>query len=369
LLAADRNVVSVGVEHTDDVSENRRDGTTVREQDKATIRSVDPLTDNSVALWKTLGTWASEVAEDPALLDTCEFHLVTNGVITQEGLASRLHAATTPETIAEATEALLGHVEELRDDLKPFGEVLAALGEKSVARLVEHIFVCDATSAHYSGALEDVPALRLLAPHARRMVFDGAVAFVKRTVLERAVANEPSVVDRADFDREMRALVRHVQVAPLAIAINPKAAPSEGELSAARSLGFVRQLDWVESEPDFIRECYIHYTQARAARLSWTESGDVSEAALSAYEDELRLRWRLIVRKEKRTAFASAVQQGQHRLDETLSEDTALAGEPLPKAITCGNLHALADFAEGAAPEIGWHPDFLDLAKDSKPKP
>jgi hypothetical protein len=369
LLLADRNVVSVGVEHTDDVSETRRDGSIVREQDKATVRSVDPLTDNSVALWKTLGIWAGEVADDPALLDICEFHLVTNAVIAKGGLANRLHTAKTPETTAEAAKVLLAQVEKLRDDLKPFGEALAGLGEKSVARLVEHVFVFDATSAHYAGDLEAVPALRLLAPLARQIVFDGAVAFVKRSVLKRAVADEPSVVERAAFDREMRALVRHVQVAPLGIATSSNAAPSEGELSDARSLGFVQQLDWVEAEPDFIRECYIHYAQARAARLSWTESGDVSEAALAGYREELRLRWRLVVRKEKRASFTSAVQQGQHRLDETLSEDSSLAGELLPKAITCGNFHALADFSDGSAPDIGWHPDFLDLAKDSTPKP
>jgi hypothetical protein len=75
----------------------------------------------------------------------------------------------------------------------------------------------------------------------------------------------------------------------------------------------------------------------------------------------------LVVRKEARKRFASPVEQGQSRLDETLSEDTTLDGQLLPKAITCGNFHALADFSDARSPEVGWHPDYKALAK--KPKP
>jgi hypothetical protein len=58
----------------------------------------------------------------------------------------------------------------------------------------------------------------------------------------------------------------------------------------------------------------------------------------------------------------SEIIEGQERLDATLAENTVLSGEQMPKAITCGNFHALADFKDGTPPTIGWHPAFESLA-------
>ena len=58
--------------------------------------------------------------------------------------------------------------------------------------------------------------------------------------------------------------------------------------------------------------------------------------------------------------------EGQERLTETLSEDSVLDGQFMPKAITCGSFHALADFDATNEPEIGWHPEFEKLVKGTK---
>jgi hypothetical protein len=38
----------------------------------------------------------------------------------------------------------------------------------------------------------------------------------------------------------------------------------------------------------------------------------------------------------------------------------------MPKAITCGSFHALADFDAKTDPEIGWHPEFEKMARAAK---
>lgn len=91
LLEANNAVVSVGLEHVDDVSVHRTDSTSIREQDKATtIVDGRSLTDRSVALWKTLAIWADAVLADSAALALTEFHLVTNGEVTPDSLAARI---------------------------------------------------------------------------------------------------------------------------------------------------------------------------------------------------------------------------------------------------------------------------------------
>jgi hypothetical protein len=152
-------------------------------------------------------------------------------------------------------------------------------------------------------------------------------------------------------------------VAPLGFALTPQVRPEDLEAAQLQSLGFVQQLDWIGVDPDFMRQCYIHFTQARATRIAWTDTEEISEASLQAYEDELLFRWSVIVRREAQSRFDSETDRGQTRLNDTLSEDSTIDGQVLPRAITCGNFHFLANFTETSSPKIGWHPDFLRLAK------
>jgi len=73
LLEADNSVISVAVEHADDVSVHRLNDSSVREQDKVTTGFGRSLTDRSVALWKTIAIWAGAVLADPGVLRSTEF--------------------------------------------------------------------------------------------------------------------------------------------------------------------------------------------------------------------------------------------------------------------------------------------------------
>lgn len=360
LLEADKNVVQVGVEHVDDVSLLRADGTGIREQDKATIRDGRPLSDRSVAFWKTLAIWAVAVHRDPALLLSTEFHLVTNGAVAPNSLAARIHAATAaPETNSLAME-LLTMAEGLRDDLQTFGAQVRAVPSGVLASLIGRIFVFDSVSVSFGGKLEELQSLRLLGNLQRMAVFDNAAGWVRRAVLTAAREGKPPLIDRAEFDREMRALFRRVAVAPLAIVFETQGVPVDP--ASYRSHGFFQQLEWVDTDSSFVRDCVIHFVQAQATRVRWTDADAVSETALLAYEDDLRSRWKLQVRKQSHRTFPTPVAQGQALLTETLSEDSALDGQVMPKAITCGSFHALANFDERTDPQVGWHPDFEKMA-------
>ena len=365
LLEADTSVVSVGLEHLDDVSVHRADLTSTREQDKATVNEGGrPLTDRSVALWKTLALWAEAVLADPAVIGLTEFHLVTNGEVGLDSLAARIHsAALEVDTDRVATE-LLGMAPGLRQDLQGFAASIQRIPHPLLSRLVGRIFILDKISGSFGGSLDQLPSLRLLGALQRAAVFDNAAGWVRRTVLERASKGEPTLIERAAFDREVKALFRRVAVAPLAIVFETDS--SMVDPGNYRSHGFFQQLDWIDTESDFVRDCVIHYVQARVARVNWTDADAVSESSLHAYEEDLKTRWKLQVRRQSTRQYPSAVVQGQERLTETLSEDSVLDGQVMPKAITCGSFHALADFDATNEPEIGWHPEFDKFVKGTK---
>lgn len=365
LLEANSNVVSVGVEHADDVSVHYAGGAGVFEQDKTSIQAIRPLTDRSTALWKTLSIWAQAVLDSPSLLRMTEFHLVTNGELSTAGLARRIHEAKAREGMDAIASELQTMALDLREELVPFGTVIGAMPVGLLSALVGQIYVFDKIAPNFGGTLEALPTLRYFAPLQRQAIFDGAAAWVRQSILNAAVAGEPTLVERAAFDREVRALVRRVQAVPLAAAVDPTLS---GSIDPARyaQYGFFQQLEWVDVEPDFARECAIHYALAKAARVKWADGEGVSEAALRSYEEDLRSRWRLHVQRQKLHSYASQEQQGHTLLLNTLEENVPLDGQPMPKPLTCGNYHALADFDAKREPTLGWHPDYKGRAKGPK---
>ena len=99
---------------------------------------------------------------------------------------------------------------------------------------------------------------------------------------------KPTLIDRTAFNREVRALFRRVSVAPLAVVFETPA--SAVDPANYRSHGFLQQLDWIDTEPSFVRDCVIHYVQAQVARVKWADADAVSEASLRAYEEDLKMR-------------------------------------------------------------------------------
>jgi hypothetical protein len=249
----------------------------------------------------------------------------------------------------------------LREDLQPFATKVRQLDLILLTALVGKIFVFDKVSASFGGKLENLQSLRLLGELQRTAVFDHAVGWVRRTVLAAAKEFKPTLIMRESFEREVRALFRRVAVAPLAIVFDsPNSAVDPADY---RSYGFFQQLDWIDTEPRFVRDCVIHFVQALVARVKWTDADVVSEASLLAYQEDLKTRWKLHVQRQSLREYSSQILQGKELLTDTLSEDTALDGQLMPKAITCGNFHALADFDAQTKPQIGWHPEFEKMAK------
>jgi hypothetical protein len=229
--------------------------------------------------------------------------------------------------------------------------------------------VADRVTAAFGGKLADIPSLRYFGEAQRVAVFDGARGWVGRVVREAAEHGKPTLIDRAAFDRELRALVRRVQAGPLAAAFDPSSSPPIDPNDYARH-GFFRQLEWIDIGATFAHECIIHYAHAKAARVRWAAEPDaISEASLRAYEEDLKARWKLNVFRQSLKSHSTPETKGRELLAETLSADVPLDGQSMPRQITSGNYHALADFDTKKAPDLGWHPDYETLAEGPKKTP
>lgn len=363
LLCAGVDVVEVGIEDVDDVSEHRTDGSEVREQDKSTVREASPLGDRSEALWKTLSIWVQAASEDPQILERSEFHLVTNGRVRSESLARAIGEAKDSERAAQVAEQVVELGRRLRRDLAGYGETVASAAIPVLTKLIQKIYVFDNVSPKFGGDLERIPTLMYFTNEARVAIFDQACGWVWRRVRECVEAGRPPRISREEFTREMRAIIRRVVMTPLQVLISRPA--TDPDVSEFRAYGFVRQLDWIDLGEHEVRAAIVQYVTAEDARMKWCDSDVVSEEALMAYEDDLVERWRLVFNRVKRAGAPDEIKKGQECFDRSMEIDSYLSNEAMPKVITCGCLHFLANFSPPELPRLGWHPRFEDLAREA----
>ncbi|WP_025718177.1 ABC-three component system protein [Paenibacillus polymyxa] len=363
LFQAGIDVIEIGIEDIDDVSVHLGSGKEIREQDKSTVNSGSPLSDRSVALWKTLHIWAELLNSDPSVLDYTEFHLVTNGSVHDDCLAQRIHKATDEDSSKLVCDEMYEILPTLRKDLSPFGQSIGKMVPELLRSLIIKVSVFDKVSPRFGGDIKDIPALRFYDDGIKISLFDQINGWIKRRIRQAVENDLPPRILRKDFDRELQALIRRVTVARLSAIIEPFT--SDIEFNDFQFHGFVQQLDWINLDEETIREAIIHYSHAQDTRMKWTDNSLVSEATLSLYEKDLTDRWKIAHRRALRQPFSEDL-QGQECLDATLSEDTYIDNEIMPKPITCGNFHALAHFTDEHEPQIGWHPQFKKLSKGTE---
>ncbi|SFL00271.1 ABC-three component system protein [Brevibacillus centrosporus] len=355
------DVVEIGVEDIDDVSVHFNNGNEVREQNKSTVNSGSPLSDRSVALWKTLHIWAESILATPSLLDTSEYHLVTNGSLSDKCIARRIDDATDEESAKVICDELRGMIPTLRDDLVPFGKTLSNLSDENLRSMIKKVSVFDKTSPRFGGNLEELQALRVFEAGMKVGLFDQMNGWVKRKIRELVEKGQQPRIIRDEFDKELQGLFRKVTVARLSAIIEPF--DMNVDIFQYKSHGFVQQLDWINMDEDVIREAILNFLHAQDTRMKWSDSNAVSETTLIQYEKDLKKCWETASRRAYRQPFPTDEIKGQECLDLTLEQNTYIHNEIMPKSISCGNFHALAHFIEEQGPIIGWHPKFKFLAK------
>lgn len=358
------DVVEIGIEDIDDVSVHLANGNGIREQDKSTVNAGSPLSDRSVALWKTIHIWAESVISSPNILKTTEFHLVTTGALPSNCLANRINEANDAKLAKVICDELRGIIPSLRDDLIPFGSTISNLSDKQLSSLIRKISIFDKVSSKYGGDLENLQALRVFEIGMKIGLFDQMNGWVRRKIRGLVESGQQPRITRLDFDKELQGQFRKVTVARLSAIIEPF--DMDVDISEYESHGFVKQLDWIDVDEDLIREAILNFLHAQDTRMKWQDNHTVSETTLLQYENDLKKCWETASRRAYRQSFPSDDIKGQECLDLTIEQNTYIHNEVMPKSISCGNFHTMAHFSEEEEPLIGWHPSFKSLSKGTQ---
>ena len=99
--------IEIAIEKLDDVSFEKDGNALELLQTKHHLTRSGDLTDRSVDLWKTLGTWAEMVKTDPSLPRRTRFALITTGRAPNGSAASYLRPADASNRDPAKAEAML----------------------------------------------------------------------------------------------------------------------------------------------------------------------------------------------------------------------------------------------------------------------
>jgi hypothetical protein len=352
-----------------DVGVEKPDGTKVAEESKSNL-ATNPLSDRSVAFWKSIRNWVESIANgelDPA---TTQFNLFVTSAMPGP-IAQSFHAAVTAEDGKMAfTKAMNdlkwtgANLADYAEELQPHLQVVFNAPSSKVGALVARFQILNGMGDALNRVRPLMLERHLVSDDACDDVVKWAHGWVKER-LDRLLAQQlPVRVARQEFHN---ALLNYVRVHDRAdilrsIAGLPSATVIQQELAFRV---YVQQARLIALDDDMVLDAVNDFLAASADRTAWADEGLISEADLEEYSGELLKSWKnkkgtiLIVHKEK-----GEVDKGKLLYFGCMELRGQVRGLETPAHFCRGSLHALAEDLT-----IGWHPSYTTTLKAAAPEP
>ena len=357
-LATQQGYFEVGIETLDDVVLVDADGTSVSEQDKYSIQDEgQPVSDRSVALWKTLGIWADLLTKHG---ESFRFVLVTNRPVPESSLIAGISRADSDEDVDRVLEQLLKVANDPSDTLEPHCKKVQSF-EPELLRKVLRLTSLSSSQEWDSIREESLSSLRLpssLLGHSSAILNEllGWITDIsmqawrsgkQATITSQAFSN---ALDRA---KEQRRRQNKRERPPAQIPITPT------DLAGIVQDLFVEQLKLVDVGDETVQEAIHDFIRYGKEVIRLTQTGEFTPRDWKDFEQELQIRWKRIFERIQRLyADKDEKERGIRTYYDTTSEFMArLKGEATDHAyFTSGAYHRLADELD-----VGWHPRFIKL--------
>jgi hypothetical protein len=340
------------IEHDDDVSVHRADGSVLLEQTKSALAS-EPAADYAVDLWKALANWAKHMASDQAPTGAVTFRYYVTPVKTGR-LVQRMHHAWDQPSVEAVLEAIDALEVDLSDGPKWHAHVrtFRAAPKATRALIVRHFeYLTEADPAvSILGSLSNYMDA-FTADHMAKVLL-GHVKATTDALLRQRQRGQIAVDALRQYTQQALSRVR-------APALVTTGAPSQAAIATTldESPRFLQQLDLIDASSRQRIDSVTHFLQAEADLTAWAAAGRLldgdtetwSRTLLALHEStELTVRIENSGVPEKHRGMLVYLKccKGSADFCNQRADDYFLHG----------SLHRLAD---GLA--IGWHPDYQTL--------
>ncbi len=343
----------VSLEFVEDTAIHRPDGSLWLEQSKSALTG-NPLSDNSVELWKSFANWSSLCVEAEIDPSATAFRLYVCPL--KEGtLATLLHEASTE---AEAKAVLVTIAKKITPSNKLKGcnpkinDFLAA-GEAICVQIIRNFRLISVEDPVES--IREILRFSVL-EEALDDFCAHAIGMAKNRIASLLRDGEKPVLDAEEFRRDVRDFIRRHGALGLLVPTTGSPTPAEVDAVLATTPMFVQQLLKVQMPTEDVVRAVSDYLRSDADRTLWAADGRIVAESLDALHDTLEAHFR-ITRGEIEDLLTDKDEETRGRTvyRRCVSHQAPLDGRNVPGYFIPGTFNMLADNVR-----VGWHPHYAD---------
>lgn len=356
----------VSLEVFEDVGLKGAGGEMLAMQTKAGT-GANPVSDSSVELWKTIRNWIDQVTAGTISVRKCRFELYVS--TRKKGkLCSEMSAAASPAEVQLAIDSVkTAFLNKRTGKMKPSVgtelraqlEVVLDPAKEDILRGIIARFGFKSGNGSSYDDLKSKLEKSFIDPDIIADVLIYGLGWVKKTLDERIEKDLPAIVDVDAFRSEIssfRNKLKSRQYLP-----SFAGTPSGAEIEQSKLARYVRQLEFIEADDDEVYEAITDFLTAKANAVEYARRNLINKDSLSELAEDLKAIWTNLRKKLQLEGNSkSDVHFGQLLANACLGHRATLEGLAVPHRFTPGCFHKLAD-----APEIGWHPKYEQLLKET----
>lgn len=355
--------IEIAVEKFDDVS-FEKDGTPFELlQAKHHLKKHGDLTDRSVDLWKTLGTWAEAARSDPSLPGRSRFALVTTARAPRGSAASYLRPADTGGRDPAEAEAKLvqAGVTSRNQALASAVAAFTGLTPQLRSALVDAVEIID-------GAPLIANLDTLIDGHLRMIAPRGKLALAREQlegwwwprICTALQADTPGTISVVDVEQKLDDIRESLKRDALPFDMED-VDPLQEELDALHEMRFVRQLQSIGIGGARLQYAKRDFYRASTQRSRWARQNLLFDGEVARFDQRLVEEWQPRFARMcdglPQVCQESTVREAGHQLYFWVETDARF---PLRTTVSrffnVGSYHILADDLR-----VGWHRDYKTL--------
>jgi len=365
LLSCSNNDI-VSIEVFDDVAIEKDDGSIEVTQLKSALSDRNPISNRAVDLWKTLYNWLFAVKANELDQENTIFKLFV--VSPKQGEISNLfNEVDTFEKAQKAWEQARlefydekGNEKTLGDEYKLYVREFFDSKNMLIACKIIHKFRLSTIDSNHTAILYNLFCQKAFVPDDLiEYVFTFMLGWIDKKTSELIEAGKTMSISFKDYKAQLIAITREFnqKLSLTELAVRPTEAEIQSEFNSVRR--YVEQLDIIDCDYTDKLVAISDFLRASTNRTLWANRGDVSEASLNNYEEELIIKFnnkKNIINLSERSL--SNKDKGKLLYFQCKDNSINIGHLCVPSFFTPGCYHALADEMG-----IGWHPEYKSLLK------
>jgi hypothetical protein len=375
LICAPEESNIISVEAVDDIAIENVEGVTA-EQIKSALSDENPLANRSVAFWKTIYNWCGYLLSenlDPAKL---KLIVVSSGSFTPGSIPDEFAKAHSPDKAEEALNHVLNTLkltakgEKLAsDECLPYIQYCLDAKNKEIVLRVIQLFSFDLHNGTYDETLKRRFNEQIIPPEYSDILLYFMLGWVTERVHESTKSNKPAFISKKAYNDALRRQMRSLNQNTILNAVSTKPDDSTTGHEVERHDTYIKQLEIIDLDAGAIYSAASDYLMASAEKTEWAKRGLVTDHSFDDYNDMLKRNWESNKLEVSILHSKTHTEEQQGQLLYSKCKNSALTiplqGCSVPSFFGSGVLQSLAN-EPPATPQIGWHPNYSDILKESE---